>query len=80
MTENELQSLIREQESPGLECKQSLPSVREVAEYAVGIGNSGGGYLVVGVTDRLPRRIVALSPEPTDQDLERLQSGVADAA
>ncbi|NJL28080.1 MAG: hypothetical protein HC897_09360 [Thermoanaerobaculia bacterium] len=51
MTEDRLRQLITQDEAEALEFKQSLISRKDIAEYAVGIGNSGGGWLVLGVTD-----------------------------
>lgn len=44
------------------------------------IGNMGGRYLIAGITDKRPRRIVGLTPVPTADDLERIRASVADYA
>jgi hypothetical protein len=44
MNETELQDLMAADESEGLEFKSSLLSRKEIGEYAVGIGNQGGGH------------------------------------
>ena len=78
MTESELKRLLEQRESESIECKASMPSRRVLAEYVVGIGNAGGGWLLVGVTDRLPRRAVLVSA-PAQDDLALAQASVADA-
>lgn len=39
-------------------------SADKVCEYAVALANEGGGYLVLGVTDALPRRVVGTGAFP----------------
>lgn len=78
MTENSLRQLMAHDEAETLEFKQSLLSRKDIAEYAVGIGNSGGGWLIMGVTDAKPRRIVGI-PEPSVADLQRIRDAVLDA-
>jgi len=79
MDEAQLHQLLTADETEGLEFKKALPSRKEVAEYAVGIGNEGGGWLVMGVTDRRPRRIVGIE-EQSAADLQKLRDSVMDAA
>ncbi len=55
MTEQELRDLPASPENEVVECKPGIPSRREIAEYAVGIGNAGGGRLIMGVSDRVQR-------------------------
>ena len=52
----ELQKCMADREAEGIEFIPSLLSRKEIAEYAVGIDNAGGGHLVMGVTDKLPRK------------------------
>jgi hypothetical protein len=54
-------------------------SPKEITEYAVAIGNEGGGWLIMGVTDRKPRTI-SNSPEKPREELLRIQSAVLDSA
>jgi ATP-dependent DNA helicase RecG len=75
----ELDCIIAGREGEQVEFKTSLPSRRELAEYAVGLGNSGGGWLFVGVGNRPPRRITAFE-WPSDDDLERIRTSIYDAA
>ena len=79
MNEAELRQLITEPEGEGVEFKPTLLSRKEIAEYAVGIGNAGGGLLLMGVSDRLPRRIIPLQVPPMEE-LARIQESVADSA
>ncbi len=79
MTEAELVNLIAQCEGEGIECKPNLLSRREIAEYAVGIGNAGGGYLVMGVSDRIPRKILPIQI-PSQDEMARIRESVADSA
>src|SRR5688500_13030708 len=47
-------------ETAGLEFKTARTqwSVDSLCEYAVGIANEGGGRLILGITNDLPRKIV----------------------
>jgi ATP-dependent DNA helicase RecG len=79
MTEAELMQLMLRPETEAVEFKPKVLARHEIAEYAVGIGNAGGGWLIMGVTDRLPRRIkpVAVPPEG---ELAKIRESVADSA
>lgn len=44
----------------------------------MGIGNSGGGWLVMGVSDRQPRRVLSM-PRPSEEQLGKIRESVADA-
>lgn len=79
MTPEELDLIIAGREGEQVEFKPALLSRRELAEYAVGIGNSGGGWLFTGVSDRPPRQILAFD-WPSDDDLQRIRTSVYDAA
>lgn len=78
MTEADLRSILLCDESSGIEFKPSLLSRKEIAEYSVGIGNSGGGLLIMGVTDRPPRTVQPIHLKPGE--LEQIRQSVADAA
>lgn len=52
MTDAQLRELLSRAEGEAVEFKPNLLSRREIAEYAVGIGNAGGGWLIMGVSDR----------------------------
>jgi hypothetical protein len=45
----------------------------------VGIGNAGGGWLIVGVSDRVPRKMIAFKVPSTDE-IAKIEESVADAA
>lgn len=79
MTEEELLDLLASCESERIECKPKLLSRREIAEYAVGIGNAGGGLLIMGVSNKVPRSIVPIDLPPADE-IARIQESVADSA
>jgi ATP-dependent DNA helicase RecG len=50
------------------EAKQQFDTVR-LMRYCVGIANEGGGRIVLGVTDALPRRVVGSQAYPDLQDV-----------
>ncbi|MBI4571828.1 MAG: putative DNA binding domain-containing protein [candidate division NC10 bacterium] len=79
MTEAELRRLLAGQEGEAVEFKPKLLSRREIAEYSVGIGNAGGGWLIMGVSDQIPRHIIPLALPP-EEELARIRESVADAA
>jgi len=60
-----------EREGERLECKEAKSrfSYDDLEEYCAAIANEGGGRIVLGVTDKPPRRIVgtAAFPEPQKQ-------------
>jgi ATP-dependent DNA helicase RecG len=62
-----MQALIEQPESDSLEFKSTLLTNLRIAEYVVGIGNAGGGLLVMGVTDKKPRRIVGIAALSVDE-------------
>jgi len=78
VNERELRRLMASFESESIEFKPGIPSRNDIAEYAVGIGNAGGGWLILGVSDRIPRHVLPL-PVPQDEDLARIRESVADA-
>ena len=63
MDEPQLRQLMIADENEGLEFKKALLSRKEIAEYAVGIGNESSGWLVMGVTNRRPRRVVGIDEQ-----------------
>lgn len=79
MTSEELNHLVNGSEGEHVEFKPSLLGRRELAEYAVGLGNSGGGWLLTGVSDRKPRRVLSF-PWPSDEELQRMRTSIYDAA
>ena len=79
MTSEELIDIMAGREGEQVEFKPSLLSRRELAEYAVGLGNSGGGWLLTGISDRPPRRVLSF-PWPSDDELQRIRTSIYDAA
>jgi hypothetical protein len=77
LTEAELLEFIDADESERLEFKRALPDPKIVGEYAVALGNEGGGWILIGITDRRPRKIIGISPQ-SPSDLRRLQRSVFD--
>lgn len=79
MREDELWNLLAQREGEAIEYKTGIITRREIAEYAVGIGNAGGGWLIMGVSDKMPRRILSIEA-PLASDLAKIRASVADAA
>lgn len=79
MTPEELIQIIAGREGEQVEFKPALLGRRELTEYAVGLGNSGGGWLITGISDRPPRRVLPF-PWPSEDELQRARSSIYDAA
>jgi len=79
MNYDELQELMKENECPSVEFKPSVLSRKELAEYAVGIGNAGGGRIIMGISDKPPRRILPLK-RLSEEELRRILDSVMDSA
>jgi ATP-dependent DNA helicase RecG len=79
MTLPELQALMARRETEHVEFKPALLTRKEIAEYAVGIGNAGGGHLVMGVTNKPPRQIQPVPPSSED-DIQQIRRSVYDSA
>jgi len=79
MKYEELKELMTVPETPSVEFKPALLSRKELAEYAVGIGNAGGGHIIMGVSDKRPRRILPIE-RVSDAEIHRIRESVADAA
>jgi ATP-dependent DNA helicase RecG len=79
VTETELREILAGPECEAVEFKPGLLSRREIAEYAVGIGNAGGGWLIMGVADRPPHHVQPIEI-PSDDELAKIRQSVADAA
>ena len=79
LDEVELRRLMTEPtEGEHLEFKRALLGRKEIGEYAVGIGNEGGGWLILGVSDRRPRKIVGIEL-PDASELQRIRDAVFDS-
>jgi len=78
VTEAELRQLMEQCESESLEFKPKVLKRHEIAEYAVGISNAGGGWLIMGVTDRHPRTVKGIVV-PSQDELAKIQESVIDS-
>ena len=72
MKEEDLRELLTiRSENEHVEFKEAKGGFHfdKLVDYCVALGNEGGGYIVLGVTDKLPRKIVGtqafLEPERT---------------
>ena len=67
-TREQLQEWLKEPEGSRFEFKEAKHSFHfeKLVEYCVALANEGGGKIILGVTDRRPRRIVGTDafPEP----------------
>lgn len=79
MNEQRLLRLMQDDEGERLEFKSGMIKRSEITDYAVGIGNEGGGWLILGVTDRKPRRIASI-PDPGVDELQKISDAVLDGA
>ncbi|MEK7685240.1 MAG: ATP-binding protein [Verrucomicrobiota bacterium] len=79
MTLAEFQRCIADREAEGIEFKPALLSRKEIAEYAVGIGNAGGGHLIMGVTNKPPRQVQPVAP-PSADEIQQIRRSVYDSA
>lgn len=59
-TPDDLHRFLLEKEGPQLECKEAKAKYdpRKLRRYLCALANEGGGYFVLGVTDRRPRKVV----------------------
>ena len=79
LDEPSLRTMMSAEEDERLEFKQTLLPTKEIAEYAVALGNEGGGWLIMGITNRKPRAIVNLAEKPREE-LLKIQTSVLDSA
>lgn len=70
MTHEQLQHIMESREHEHLEFKETKSSFEfeELVHYSVALANEGGGRMVLGVTDKQPRKVVG---SQAFQDLER---------
>jgi hypothetical protein len=71
--------MISSEEDEQLEFKRTLLTAKEITEYAVALGNEGGGWLIMGVTNSKPRAIANVGERPREE-LLKIQSAVLDSA
>ncbi|MCA6526256.1 MAG: putative DNA binding domain-containing protein [Pseudanabaena sp. M135S2SP2A07QC] len=57
------------------EAKQQYDSTK-LREYCIALANEGGGYLVLGVTDKRPRQVVGSQAWSTVESLNKLKAGI----
>ena len=57
---NELQTWMNDQEGEHLEFKEAKTNFHfeKLVKYCIALANEGGGKMVLGVTDKLPRKVV----------------------
>ena len=57
---NELQTWMNDQEGEQLEFKEAKTSFHfeKLVKYCIALANEGGGKMILGVTDKLPRKVV----------------------
>jgi ATP-dependent DNA helicase RecG len=75
MVLEQLQTLLHAREDEHLECKEAKKNFHfeTLVKYCVALANEGGGRMVLGVTDQLPRKIVG---SQAFADLERTKAGL----
>jgi len=75
MTPSEFDKLLRESENEHLEFKEAKHNFHfeKLVKYCAALANEGGGKIILGVTDKIPRRVVGTS---AFENLERTKSGL----
>lgn len=75
MTIDELNELIAKNENENLEFKEAKNhfDFEELVKYCVAIANEGGGKIIFGVTDSIPRKIVG---SQSFNSIERTKAGL----
>lgn len=75
MTPEQLRHIMESREDEHLEFKEAKSSFEfeELVQYSVALANEGGGRMVLGVTDKQPRKAVG---SQAFQDLERTKLGL----
>jgi len=59
------------------EAKNQFDTTR-LMQYCVAIANEGGGFLILGVTDKLPRRVVNSKAFATPQALNQIKARIVE--
>ena len=74
---HELQSWMNAKEDEHLECKEAKTrfDFEKLAKYCVALANEGGGRMILGVTDKPPRKVVG---SQAFRDLERTKAGLVE--
>lgn len=75
ITLQQLQSLLNSAENERLECKEARNNFHfeMLVKYCAALANEGGGVILLGVTDRPPRKVVG---SQAFSDLERTKAGL----
>ena len=75
VTLEQLQLWLETKEDEHLECKEAKNNFHfeNLVRYCVALANEGGGRMILGVTDQLPRRVVG---SQAFADLERTKSWI----
>ena len=75
---NEIESLLNERENEHLEFKEAKNQYDydKLAKYCSALANEGGGKIVLGVTDKKPRRVVGSQAFP---NLPKVKSALIEA-
>jgi hypothetical protein len=79
LDESLLRAMISAEEDEQLEFKRTVLSASDITDYAVALGNEGGGWLIMGVTNEKPRRVTGVREHSRDE-LSKIQSAVLDSA
>ena len=68
-----LELLLQKKEGENVEFKEAKQALgfRKLAEYCVALANERGGKLILGVTDKRPRRIVGSNAFPNMEKIKR---------
>jgi ATP-dependent DNA helicase RecG len=57
------------------EAKQQYDSTK-LLKYCVAIANEGGGYIILGVTDKRPRQVVGSLAWSTEESLNKIKAKI----
>ena len=73
----QLEAWLQAREDEHLECKEAKNSYEfdKLVKYCVALANEGGGTMILGVSDRPPRRVVG---SLAFQELERTKAGLVE--
>src|SRR5688572_25450469 len=83
LTSNHISLILREPESKQLEFKSEPPAFAKLIETIVGMSNSSGGLIIIGVEDTLDnstqsRRVVGFESSAFDKFNLGLQNSTSD--
>jgi ATP-dependent DNA helicase RecG len=71
----QLQKWLDAKEDEHLECKEAKTNFHfeTLVKYCIALANQGGGKMILGVTNKLPRTVVG---SHAFQDIERTKAGL----